>query len=122
MSAKLKPVGSQLQVNLITDHDQSYFDTVSLSDGRYVVVHHSYFNAEFTDIDIYGQFVNPNGTLSGSFIPITTPGGIQDDPAVAARNGGGFTTVWRDYGTTTTSTPSGDPDIYYAVTAANGNN
>src|SRR5215467_15016924 len=121
MSAKLNPVGSQFQVNQITANPQDSPDIVALSDGRFVVVYNSAFNNTGTDIDIYGQFVNPNGTLSGGLIPIANPGGIQDDPAVAARSGGGFTTVWQDFGTTT-GTPTPSPDVYYAVTGANGTN
>src|SRR5215467_181193 len=121
MSAKLNPVGSQFQVNQVTPNAQDSPDIVALSDGRFVVVYNSAFNNTGTDFDIHGQFVNPNGTLSGGLIPIANPGGIQDDPAVAARSGGGFTTVWQDFGTTT-GTPSADADIYYAVTDASGFN
>src|SRR5262245_26292664 len=102
MSAKLYPVGSQFQVNLVTTNQQGKADIAALSDGRFVVVYRSFFTSDATDVDIYGQFVNANGTLADLAIPIAIPGGIQDDPAVAARSGGGFTTVWRDFGPNTT--------------------
>src|SRR5262249_17293050 len=121
MSAKLNPVGSQFLVNQVTINEQSMPDITPLSDGRFLVVYRSFFNTAGTDIDIYGQIVNANGTVSSNAIPIATPGGIQDDPAVAARSDGGFTTVWQDFGTTTGS-PTPSPDVYYAVTGANGTN
>src|SRR5262249_5363145 len=96
-------------------------DIAPLSDGRFVVVYQHFFFADGSDIDIYGQFVNPNGTLSGSTIFVAGPSGIQDTPAVAARGDGGFTTVWQDFGTVTRS-PSASPDIYYAVTNSAGTN
>jgi hypothetical protein len=120
MATKLSPVGSQFQVNQITANDQTVPDITPLSDGRFVVVFNSFFDAPGTDIDVYGQFVNANGTLSGGSIPIAAPNGIQQNPAVAARSDGGFTTVWQDSGTGVS--PSADPDIYYAVTNSAGTN
>jgi hypothetical protein len=120
MATKLSPVGSQFRVNQIVANDQSFPDIAALSDGRFAVVYRSSVDAGGTNTDICGQFVNANGTLSGSSIVIANPGGIQQDPAVAARSSG-FTTVWQDWGTTT-GTPTLDPDIYYAVTSAAGTN
>src|SRR5262249_54832367 len=95
-------------------------DVVALSDGRFMVVYQSDYNAA-GDLDIRGQFVNPDGTLSGGTVAIAAPSGLQGDPAVAAGGGGSFTTVWQDFGTSNSS-PDTDPDIYYAVTNANGTN
>ena len=92
-----------------------------LSDGRFVVVYQSTFNASVGDINVVGQFVNANGTMSGATIAVATNFGSQEDPAVAARSDGGFTTVWQDFGTTNGS-PIADPDIYYAVTNSAGTN
>src|SRR5262245_39675921 len=120
MATKLSPVGIEFQVNLQTLNEQSLPDITPLSDGRFVVVYRSFFSTGASpDIDILGQFVNANGTLSGGTIPVATTSGMQDDPAVAARGGGGFTTVWQEFGTVTGS-PSASPDIYYALTNSAG--
>src|SRR5262245_3722729 len=119
MATKLSPVGSQFTVNQLATNDQSLPDITPLSDGRFVVVYRHLATAAGTDIDIHGQFVNANGTLSGPIIFVEGDFGIQDDPAVAARGDGGFTTVWQDFGTVTGS-PNPSPDIYYAVTNSAG--
>src|SRR5262245_2240783 len=109
MATKLSPVGSQFQVNQNLgsgsgiDFDQDSPNIAALSDGRFVVVYNSQFNAAATDIDIHAHFVNANGTVSGNAFAVASPGGIQQNPAVAARSDGGFTTVWQDFGTTTGS-------------------
>jgi hypothetical protein len=121
MATKLSPVGSQFQVNQVTSLDQFAPEITPLSGGGFVVVYTHVVLSNGSNLDLYAQFVNPNGTLSGALIPVETDGGIQRDPAVAARAGGGFTTVWRDFGTTTGS-PIADPDIYYAVTNSAGTN
>jgi hypothetical protein len=127
MATKLSPVGSQFQVNqdLGGGFGINFFqyspDIAPLSDGRLVVVYASNFNGAGTDVDIHAHFVNANGTVSGNAFTVASPGGVQTDPAVAARSDGGFTTVWQDFGTTTGS-PSASPDIYCAVTNSAGTN
>src|SRR5215470_8161933 len=107
MATKLSPVGTEFRVNQVTSNSQDLPDIAPLSDGRFVVVYQSDVTGNLTDIDIYGQFVNANGTLSGNTIAIAGPTGVQGDPAVAARGDGGFTTVWQDFGTINGS-PSAD--------------
>jgi hypothetical protein len=121
MATKLSPVGSEFQVDQITTLSQQSPDIAALSDGRFVVVYEHYWDAAGNDIDIEGQFVNANGTLSGSTLPTAISGGKQHDPAVAANTVGGFTTVWQDFGTTTGS-PVPDPAIYYSITDPAGLN
>jgi hypothetical protein len=120
MATKLSPVGNQFRVNLVTNFSQQAPDIAPLSDGRFVVVYENFTNGTGTDNDILGQFVNANGTLSGTTLFPMLANGLQSDPAVAARGDGSFTTVWQDFGTTTGS-PIADPDIYYAITGAAGN-
>src|SRR5215468_5634830 len=123
MATKLTPVGTEFQVNQDLgfgngiSFNQAFPDIAPLSDGRFVVVYPSDFNAAATDIDIHAHFVNANGTVSGAAFAIEGAFGIQQDPAVAGRGDGGFTTVWQDFGTTT-GAPSFSPDIYYAVTSS----
>src|SRR4051794_36297163 len=108
MATRLIPVGSEFQVNQATPKSQFLPDVVALTDGRFAVV----YGNDFPDFDIYGQFVNPNGTISGTTLLIEQPTGFQLDPAAAPRldSGfvGGFTTVWEDYGTSNT-VPVPDP-------------
>ena len=117
MASKLARVGGEFQVNLLTANNQNRHEITPLTDGRFVVVYNSFFNPGGTDIDVIGQFVNPDGTLSGLAIDVAAANGIQDMPTVAPRFGGGFTTVWEDFGMTTGS-PSASADIYYAVTSS----
>src|SRR5882724_65725 len=116
----LRRVGNEFQVNQDTALSQRYPDVAALADGRFVVVYHHQFNSAGSDIDIYAQLVNADGTLAGGTIRIEHPGGTQWMPAVAARLDGGFTTVWQTYGETTGS-PIADPDIYGVVTDSAGN-
>src|SRR5262245_38238074 len=127
MATKLSPVGSEFQINqnlgggIGTNFDQRLPDITPLSDGRFVVVYENQFTSLNDDVDIHAHFINANGTVSGSAFFVEGDGGWQFAPAVAARGGGGFTTAWQDYGTTTGS-PDPSPDIYYAVTGSNGTN
>jgi hypothetical protein len=77
MATRLNPVGSEFQVNTITNNSQTDPDITSVPDGRLAVVYEHQFNAAGTDYDIYGQYVNTNGTPSGALIPLWTGGGIQ---------------------------------------------
>src|SRR5437879_9372478 len=108
MPAKLAPRGPEFQVNQVTQNSQYEPDVAALADGRFVVVYTTAFDPAAGDYDVLGQLVNADGTLSGSTLFIQHPTGDQDEPAVAARLDGGFTTVWRDYGT---GAPVLDTDI-----------
>jgi hypothetical protein len=117
MATKLIPVGAEFQVNQITPRDQVGADVVALSDGRFAVVYGS--NINNGDTDVYGQFVNANGTVSGMTLLIEQPTGLQFNPAAAARLDGGFTTVWEDHGRTN-GAPVPDPDIFARVVSSVG--
>src|SRR5262245_34127992 len=116
MATKLSPVGSQFTVNLVTADNQESPDITPLSDGRFVVVYES--EDPPNEVDVLGQFVNADGTLSGTTISIAVPPGFQGEPAAAARSDGGFTTVWSD--APPLSQTASIPDIYYAVTNSAG--
>ena len=96
MANNFTPVGNELQVNLAPNQDFDQFDpdVAVLTDGRFFVA----FEDDDGDPDIIGQFVNPDGTLSGSNIDIDIGAGFQEDPAVAARLGGAAIVVWADCG------------------------
>jgi hypothetical protein len=118
MATKLSPVGAQFRVNGLTGNFQEFPDIVPLSDGRFVVVFEQFSEADGSDVDIHGSLVNADGTLSNTLF-VTNPPGIQQNPAVAARGNGGFTTVWQDFGTTT-GLPIADPNIYFAINSSAG--
>ena len=60
--------------------------------------------------NIIGQFVNPDGTLSGSNIDIEIDAGYQFDPAVAQRAGGAAVVVWED--------DAASDEIHYSIVSA----
>ena len=72
MATKLTPVGSQFQVNLVTANNQGLPDIAPLAADRFAMVFETWANTSATDIDIYVQFVNANGTLSGGLVAIAS--------------------------------------------------
>jgi hypothetical protein len=120
MANRLTPAGSEFQVNQgITGNSQQDPDVVPVADGRLAVVYEHFAHADGSDIDIYAQYINTNGTVSGAPITLWPGGGIQQNPAAAPRADAGFSVVWEDYGPLT-GFPSSDPDIraWNAVNAA----
>jgi FG-GAP-like repeat len=110
MASKLTPVGSEFQVNQNLgagtgiNNDQSLPDIAPLNDGRFAISYVSKLSG--TDWDIFGQFVDPMGSLSGPIRFINTFAGIQSNPASTPRTDGGFTTVYEDFGPSGTFTHS----------------
>jgi hypothetical protein len=125
MAIRLNPVGSEFQVNqdAITPgagvtFDQFTPDIAPLTDGRFAASYTTQvFSSPSTDWDIYGQFLNSNGTRSGPTVFVSIPFGFQDNSAVAPRTDAGFTTVFEDYGTGGTFNHS---DIRAVSTSAAG--
>ena len=66
-----------------------------------------------TGANIFGQFVNADGTLSGSNIDVDIGAGDQNEPAVAQRVEGGAVVVWTDAG-------GANPEIHYATVSSLG--
>jgi hypothetical protein len=125
MATKLIPLGSEFQVNqdAVTPgagvtFDQTIPDITFLTGGGFAVSYttQSLFSPN-TDWDIYGQFLNSNGTRTGPTIFTSIGFGFQDNSAVAPRTDGGFTTVFEDYGPSSTFTHS---DIRAVSTSAAG--
>jgi len=66
--------------------DQQNPHTIYLADKNvYFVVWEEWRNELTTGADIYGQFVNPDGTICGASFPITTAPGNQTSPQAAYR-------------------------------------
>ena len=109
MANNFTPVGNELQINLPPhqNFNQSAPDVASLSDGRFFVA----FTDVDSDLNVLGQFVNPNGTLAGSNIDIELDAGHQSNPSVAARSGGAAIIVWED---------NSSGDIEYAIVSGSG--
>lgn len=80
------------------------FDNVN---QRYFVVFEDARNqsANISNIDIYGQFIDPQGNLSGGNSPVTTASGNQVAPAIAFgdTNFTDFLVAWKDGRTLTDS-------------------
>ena len=111
MATNFTPVGNEIQINLSPNQNDDQFDPdiATLTDGRFFVA--------FTDGDggndnIIGQFVNADGTLSGSNIDIELDINDQDEPAVAQRASGAAVVVWED--------EDASNEIHYAIVSSGG--
>src|SRR5687768_5862294 len=110
MANNFTPVGNELQFNLAPNQndDQDDNDVAALTDGRFFVA----FEDDDLDENIVGQFVNPDGTLSGGNIDIdVTAASDQADPAVAQRALGAAVVVYED---------STSDDIHYKIVSSGG--
>lgn len=76
---------------VISSGDYGSYPEVAFAGGKYLVV---WLDAYY--YDIYGAFVETNGTI-GSQIGIRTASGLQQNPAVAS-NGDQFLVAWEDFG------------------------
>lgn len=104
-----KLVGGEVQVSVASD-DQQNPQVLYLSDkGIYFVVWEDWRNrnqpttdfpadtAKFAGADIWGQFINPDGTSCGSAFAITNKlAGNQTAPSVAYRPGDKILVAWQD--------------------------
>ena len=107
-----EPIGSPFQISsydVVFEHTDIAFNPVS---NRYLVVWHDDRNAGSSNIDIFGQLVNADGTLypvSGTpstNLTLCSANNNQQFPTVAADTSSGrFLVTWSDY-------RSGDWDIY----------
>lgn len=112
------PMTAEQQINQSPGQDnlQADADIATLTDGRFFVVFEDLFASG--NIDIGGQFVLANGTLTGTTLVngasptgIEVDAGDQTNPAVAWRTGGAAVVVWEDAG-----------DIELAIIDASGTN
>ena len=96
MATNLTPVGNEIQINLAPNQNDDQFDpaVATMTDGRFFVAFTDHFAAG--NDNIVGQFINADGTLSGSNIEVENDAGFQFDPAVAQRSGGAAVVVWDD--------------------------
>ena len=111
MANNFTPVGNELQINLAPNQndDQDDNDVAALTDGRFFV---AFEDEDLGDENIVGQFVNPDGTLSGVNINIdVTAASDQADPAVAQRALGAAVVVYED---------STSDDIHYKIVSSGG--
>ena len=110
MANNFTPVGNELQVNLAPNQDFDQFDpdVAVLTDGRFFVA----FEDDDGDSNIIGQFVNPDGTPSGSNIDVEIDAGDQLELAVAQRASGAAIVVWHDEGAS--------DEIHYAIVSSAG--
>lgn len=108
-----KLVGDEIQVSAATD-DQQNPQVIHLDDKDiYFVVWEDWRdrnsvasddNTKFAGSEIWGQFINPNGTFCGSAFAITNKlSGNQTIPQAAYRPGDKIVVAWQDTVGTTTS-------------------
>ena len=92
------PVGSEFQVNTFTDDWQGYPSVAMNSDGKFVVVWHSWYQ-DGSSRGVFGQRYNHTGTPQGPEFQINTyTSGHQDHPRVAMDDDGAFVVVWESDG------------------------
>src|SRR5262245_47996582 len=95
-------IGPELQVNLGSqqNNDQRRPHVAAVTDGRFFVTFNDDVSGNGTDVDIYGQFINPGGGVSGTNVTVEFDFGVQFDHAVAPRTtgagAGGAVVVWAD--------------------------
>ncbi len=100
MAVNFTRVGQEVQVNTSTQNAQYRPDVAVTTSGRFFVAWTS-DQSIVGDLDLYGQFFNPDGTRSGSQVQIDTDGADnagddQTSIAVASRPGDGVVVVYRD--------------------------
>src|SRR5262245_20816833 len=108
MANNLTPVGNEIQVNLSPNQNlsQSDPDVAALTDGRFFVAF------EDDGSNIVGQFVNPDGSLSGINLDIDIGAGDQFQPTVAERAAGAAIIAWED--------DAASQEIQYSIVTAAG--
>ncbi|MGC8810797.1 MAG: CFI-box-CTERM domain-containing protein, partial [bacterium] len=105
--------GNEFQIS--EEDNNKYNPSVAYDNvnNKFLVVWEEYRSG--TSYDIYGQFVNANGTLSGSNFAISNAENEQHYPTVAYDSANQrFLVVWQDYRT------DEDYDIYGQLVNANG--
>lgn len=107
MANNFTPVGTEVQVNALTNNIQRDADIAVLSDGRFAVVYEHQSLA--TEFDIYLRFINPDGTESGGTVYVERDQGNQFNPVVTAF-GTGVLVIWQDDAATA--------EIHYATVSS----
>lgn len=98
-----KLVGSELTVNASAD-DQQNPQVIYLADKNiYFAVWEDWRNRNVTGADIYGKFLNPDGTACGAEFVVTNAAGNQTAPNAAYRPGDKIAVVWQSSSGTTSS-------------------
>ena len=89
-------VGSEIQANTYTYHNQSYSDVTTFADGSFVVVWGNYTRSGWDTSDsIQAQMFAADGTKVGSdFLVNTTTSGKQERPEVTTLNDDSFVVTW----------------------------
>jgi hypothetical protein len=100
IAAKL--VGGEITVSAAAD-DQQNPQVIYLSDKNiYFSVWEDWRNRNTTGADIYGKFLNPNGSACGAEFVITNAPGNQTLPSAAYRPGDKIAVVWQNSAGSTT--------------------
>ena len=96
MATNFDRIGSEIQVNETILNGQTDPDVAVATDGRFLVAFDESFTDSGSDHDIYLQFVNANGTRSGSEVHVRHQrwGSVRAGGRLAA--GGGAAVVWHD--------------------------
>ncbi|GAM07839.1 hypothetical protein OR1_00108 [Geobacter sp. OR-1] len=91
-----KLVGGEITVTAAND-DQQNPQVIYLADKNiYFSVWEDWRNRNVTGGDIYGKFINPDGTACGSEFVITNAPGNQTVPSAAYRPGDKIAVVWQN--------------------------
>ncbi|MFZ3208942.1 MAG: CFI-box-CTERM domain-containing protein [Geobacteraceae bacterium] len=107
-----KLVDGEITVSAAVDDQQNPF-VIYLSDKNiYFSVWEDWRNRNTTGADIYGQFLNPDGTTCGPEFAVRNSAGNQTAPTAAYRPGDKIVVVWQD----TVGNAAGGYAAYAAIT------
>jgi hypothetical protein len=92
------PVGTEFQINTVSEGDQEFSTVVGLSAGGFVVAWES-DGVSATDVDVFARIFDADGVpLAAEFKLNTTLAGDQDSVKIEALGDGGFVTIWESAG------------------------
>lgn len=117
MARNFRPVSGEIQVNTTASGSQYWTDVTATTDGRFFVT----FATGSSDVDIYGRFINANGTGAGDQIAIAidgadNAGSTEIDASVAHRANGIVAVVY----VSNDQAGGQDFDIYMRFVSADG--
>ena len=93
LNAQAEPDGDAIDIRL-SNTGHLYQPDIAFASGRYLVVWNEQTSS--TGDDVFGQIIDPNGTMHGGVIPISTGPGYQSNPRVTGGND--FLVVWHENG------------------------
>jgi hypothetical protein len=93
LNSQAQPDGDAIDIRL-SSTNHFYQPDIAFANDRYLVIWNE--QTPYTGDDVFGQLVDPDGTMYGGIIPISTGSGYQSNPRVTGGND--FLVVWDESG------------------------